>query len=175
MTLDKLIIATRLCLLAVFLVATGNSIALFGALPYLWLIFPVLGGTSPCTYCTGGTQNTSSMQIDIAGVTNGICTDCANFNATHIVTFQATCAYRIDSLTLCTSANNGTVASSWQSDGSVFVEIRNSAASFTANVSSASTSTPRDCSSATGLSGLAFVAGAGIQCTVTGATATVTP
>jgi len=192
MTLDKLIIAARLCLLAAFLVVTGNAIALFGSLPYLWLIYPVLAG-SPCSYCSGSTQNTTSISITIASVANNVCSpgtppDCTALNQTFVVDHSTGCSYNKNfgfTLPICTSIGyaislNGT----WQSDGSMKVTLVDGPADGNSTIvaQSSAVSTPRDCSDATGLSGLAMVVVVGLspptmtlRCDYTTATATVVP
>lgn len=60
-----------------------------------WLLLALLptvfsgGATSPCTYCTGGTQNVVSVQFDIAGVQNFPAFCCTNLNATFILNWNA--------------------------------------------------------------------------------------
>lgn len=142
------------------------------------------GATSPCGNCSSGTQNTTSIQLDVAGVTDFICTDCdTNLNGTFILNFLVLCLYTYD-LTHGACDSNCNFGAQWQSDGSIIIHILDGGDGNAADAKaqSSAVSTPRDCSSATGLSGLALVVVDGFnppdntsRCTYTGATVTVTP
>lgn len=176
MTCDRLIIAIRLILLSSFLACSGNGIALFGLLPYLWLIYPVLGASSPCGDCIGGTQNTTSIQFDVAGVTNGTCSSCSVLNATYILSFASVCSYSLNS-----TKNPGCGIPATINYLHTFVwsiAPTYTIASLGLGISVTwvgSVSTPYDCSDDTGLYGSANPTTAtDTRCTWTAATATMT-
>jgi hypothetical protein len=42
---------------------------------------------TPCTACTNGTMS-QTVQVDVAGITNGTCVDCNDLNATYILSIS---------------------------------------------------------------------------------------
>ena len=148
------------------------------------------GTPTPCAYCTSGTQNTTSISVTIAGVTNNVCTDCGGFlNTTWVFSYGGLapyCAYTgIAGIVPGCSFIGGAVAE-WQSDGSMLFILSDSASTGVIQAQSSPVSTPRDCSSASGLSGLSLIvteddSGLGSPpdstwwCTYTGSTVTIVP
>lgn len=174
----------RLSLIAVIAVWQSN----FAMLIYASMAWTPLGlmyaalGTAQCAYCNTGTQGTTNIQVDLAGVANSLCSDCANFNTTHILTYESLSASLCDyvaafsGITICGGSASGSADLIFEWISTDFLRFRAGPADTFALWASPLGAGPVDCQSATGLSGLTpHTTGTGLRCDTTAATATITP
>lgn len=147
----------------------------------LGLMYAALA-TTPCAYCNSGTQGITNIQVDLSGVTNSLCSDCANFNTTFILTYDGAgaasgCQYSslLASTVVCGGASaDKDLIFTWTSGD--ILKFRAGPGDTLALWASPLGAGPVDCQSATSLSAITpYVTGTGIRCTTTGASATITP
>lgn len=89
---------------------------------YIWLIplaglMPVIATASPClSICNSETQ-TSEILLELSGIANSTCTDCANLNRTVVLPFLGTCLYFLNSsgVTICGASRTVTYRYDWSS------------------------------------------------------------
>ena len=153
----------------------------FAAAPF-GLLMPVF--SSGCPQCSAGTQDLTSIQADVAGVANNLCSDCANLNTTFILAYSGgvSCFYRRSgNFTLCGSPSEFLEVDWYWYNATVtnaYFEMNDHGATGIVN-SFPSLSYPRDCSDGSDLVSLDVRDPDGhspfARCDYSAATVTLTP
>lgn len=152
----------------------GASLVLVG------LMMPVFAAATPCTaQCNSGTQGITNIQVDVTGVTNGICTDCANWNTSFLVPFVVTCSYSTSGglITLCGTPNTGSLTFVWTATGGDIITLGDGGGALPVKWATPTVSSPRDCQDGSGMIGLTppYTTGSSLRCNYAAASVTITP